>query len=274
MHPDILELARFYKSPLGRMTRDILRGQVQAHWDPSLPRSLLGLGYALPYLWPYLGDERVVAAMPAAQGVLRWPHQGPSATCLVHDHALPFPKASFERVLLVHALEHAQDPEALIGQAWDVLTGQGELIILVPNRLSVWARRDMTPFGQGRPYSHGQLEAITGKVGFAVSAHDYLLFMPPLRARWALGLMNPLEKLSRRLGTRFGGVHLIKLRKQVFARPKRAKQKIEKLEGVAQPAFHYEGDKLVRNYSSNKSASLSTIAPPNSPTSVMVTADL
>jgi len=256
------------------MTRDILRGQVQAHWDPSLPRSMLGLGYALPYLWPYLSDGQVVAAMPAAQGVLRWPHQGPSATCLVHDHALPFPKASFERVLLVHALEHAQDPEALIGQAWDVLTGQGELIILVPNRLSVWARRDMTPFGQGRPYSHGQLEAITGKVGFAVSAHDYLLFMPPLRARWALGLMNPLEKLSRRLGTRFGGVHLIKLRKQVFARPKRVKQKIEQIEGVAQPAFHYEGDKLVRNYSSNKSASLSTMAPPNSPTSVMVTADL
>jgi len=59
LHPDILELARFYKSPLGRMTRDILRGQVQAHWDPSLPRSMLGLGYALPYLWPYLGDERV-----------------------------------------------------------------------------------------------------------------------------------------------------------------------------------------------------------------------
>lgn len=273
MHPDILELARFYKSPLGRMTRDILRSQVQAHWDPNLPRSMLGLGYAPPFLWPYLGSERVVAAMPAAQGVLRWPHQGPSATCLVHDHALPFPKASFERILLVHALEHAQDPEALVGQAWDVLTGQGELIILVPNRLSVWARRDMTPFGQGRPYSHGQLEAITGKVGFAVSAHDYVLFMPPLRARWALGLMQPMEKLSRRLGTHFGGVHLIKLRKQVFARPKRVTQKEMQPKTAAQPAFRYESTKSLL-HSSNRSASLSTMAPPNSPTSVMVTADL
>jgi hypothetical protein len=89
---------------------------------------------------------------------------------------------------LFHALEHAQDPEALIGQAWDVLTGQGELIILVPNRLSVWARRDMTPFARVDPTAMASWKRSPGKVGFAVSGHDYLLFMPPLRARWALGL--------------------------------------------------------------------------------------
>ena len=50
-----------------------------------------------------------------------------------------------------------------------MLAPGGRVVFIVPNRSGLWARRDVTPFGYGRPYSLGQLEALAAP--------------PPLRAR-------------------------------------------------------------------------------------------
>lgn len=246
MQPDILELARFYKTPLGRMSCHLLRKSLAQRWDPTENRPMLGLGFATPYLWPYHPTSVVLAGMPAAQGVLRWPSQGHGRTVLLHEDALPFGAASFERILVAHALEHAYDPMALIQQLWECLTGQGELMIMVPNRLSIWARRDITPFGHGRPYSHGQLEQLTGKIGFTVLSHDYALLMPPIRAGWAVTLMPGIERLGIKLGARLGGVHLLHLRKQVFAKPRRQRARTLR-DMLAKPVLNPVSQKTIQD---------------------------
>jgi len=50
-------------------------------------------------------SERCIAFMPAAQGVLKWPTGRPALAALVDEFSLPLPDASFDRILLVHALE-------------------------------------------------------------------------------------------------------------------------------------------------------------------------
>ena len=58
------------------------------------------------------------------------------------------------------ALETAERVRPLLREMWRVLAPEGRLILVVPNRRGVWARLDKTPFGQGRPYSRRQLEAL------------------------------------------------------------------------------------------------------------------
>ena len=56
MHSDILDLREFYHSPLGLMTRRILRQHVQKLWPKLKGERVLALGYATPLIRPYLGD--------------------------------------------------------------------------------------------------------------------------------------------------------------------------------------------------------------------------
>src|SRR6202008_3697705 len=101
--------------------------------------------------------ERCLAFMPAAQGVVKWPSESPALPALVDELELPLTDAGVDRVLLVHALEMAQDAGALLREVWRVLAAGGRLLAVVPNRRGVWARTDATPFGHGRPYSRGQI---------------------------------------------------------------------------------------------------------------------
>ena len=94
--------------------------------------------------------------MPATQGAVRG-RRAASSTVLVFDEELPLVDASIDRIILVHALEHAENPRETLKEIWRVLSPAGRAVIVVPNRRGVWARFEHTPFGTGRPFSRGQL---------------------------------------------------------------------------------------------------------------------
>ena len=128
---------------------------------------LVGLGYTLPWLDRFGADaERVFAFMPATQGAVNWPADGPSATALVFDEELPLVDSSIDRMLLVHSLEHAENPRETLKEIWRVLAPAGRVVIVVPNRRGIWARFEHTPFGTGRPFSRGQLNELLREANF------------------------------------------------------------------------------------------------------------
>src|SRR3546814_313059 len=95
--------------------------------------------------------ERVLAFMPASQGVMHWPPEGAGLVSLVEETDLPLPDYSIDRVLLAHGLENADSLRALLREIWRVLTGDGRVLVVVPNRRGLWARSDRTPLGGAIP---------------------------------------------------------------------------------------------------------------------------
>src|SRR5690606_4568883 len=170
MNFDVAELRNFYNRPLGLMVRRLLAHRIRARWRRLQGETLIGLGFATPYLGSFRGEAlRIGAFMPAAQGALVWPDSGPKMSVLVEEEQLPLPDNSVDKLLVVHCLETADRPRALLREAWRVLSPQGRLMMIVPNRRGVWARLDRTPFGQGRPYSRSQLEQLLGEAMFTPS---------------------------------------------------------------------------------------------------------
>ena len=69
MYNDIVDLKNFYDSNLGHIARRLIRRKIKAVWPNISGMSLMGLGYTVSYLRPYLGEaERVFSVMPAQQG--------------------------------------------------------------------------------------------------------------------------------------------------------------------------------------------------------------
>jgi hypothetical protein len=95
MYDDVVDLRDFYASRLGQVARRMIRRRLRLVWPDVTGMRVLGLGYATPYLRPFLAEaERVVAVMPAEQGVLPWPHEGPSRSAISRSIASSWSTAS------------------------------------------------------------------------------------------------------------------------------------------------------------------------------------
>ena len=220
MRQSVFDLREFYASPLGAAARAMVSRKVAEVWGDGVGLDVLALGYATPFITGVNERaRRVVAAMPAGQGVEAWPAGERNRACLVDDSALPLPNALFDRVLLVHALEECDNPVAVLREVCRVLAPSGRVILAVTARHGPWANAEGSPFGHGRPFSRRQLEDLVAEVDLTPVGWTRALYAPPLgwTARWAEGF----EQVGSVLWAPFAGVILMEAVKQTFAvRPK------------------------------------------------------
>jgi SAM-dependent methyltransferase len=234
MFVDVVDLRDFYRGRLGQVARRQLRARIRKVWPDVSGMRVLGLGYATPYLRPFLGEaERVFALMPASQGVLAWPAGEKNLVALADEGELPLQDYSIDRVLLMHGLEFSERSRALLNEVWRVLAGGGRLLVLVPNRRGLWAVNSGTPFGQGSPYSHAQLVRLLRDAKFTPERGDAALFVPPVKSRMIQRSAGAVERIGARWFNRFGGVVMIEATKQLY-RP--ASERAEKRRPVYVPA--------------------------------------
>lgn len=218
MHVDVTDLRDFYATPLGQVARRVLSRHIRSRWRGVHGGTLMGLGFATPFLAPFRNEVlRLGALMPENQGALVWPNSGPVLSVLVDEDRLPLPGNSVDRMLLVHSLEVAVRPEHLLREIWRVLTPEGRVMIVVPNRRGVWARMDNTPFGQGRPYSRWQLEKLLVQSLFTPSEWSGALYFPPLAQPMLLRSAPAWERIGARAASRIGGVLVVEAKKEIVA---------------------------------------------------------
>lgn len=218
---DIVELNQFYASPLGLVARRVLRRRLREMWPTSAGHDVLGLGYATPYLRPFREEaQRVVALMPAAQGVVHWPEEGASLVGLAEETELPLPDASFSRVLAIHALEHSEQVRPMLREIWRVLAPEGRLLLVVPHRRSPWSSIERTPFGHGHPYSSAQIARLLSDSLFAPGKPVGALFFPPFAWRFMIRQAAWWESVGKTLWPGLSGVILVEATKRIYAATK------------------------------------------------------
>lgn len=216
MRRSIDELRTFYGEPAGALVRRLLARRLEDAWGEATDCDVLGLGYATPWLDAFVGARRVAAAMPGGQGVEPWPLVGKNRSLLVDDRRLPFAAGAFDRILIVHALEEADDAAALMLEAARALSPAGRIIVAAAARGGFWAQAESTPFGHGRPFTRRQLERLVRLAGLEPTAWSSTLFVPP----WTplLGFAEPLEQVGCRIAPGAAGLILLEAARHAYAR--------------------------------------------------------
>ncbi|MEL6584636.1 MAG: class I SAM-dependent methyltransferase [Pseudomonadota bacterium] len=222
MHLDVLDLKAFYyRTTLGRWVQAALQRRVKEMWTGTRGCRVEGFGFAAPLLRPFMGEsELLLNFMPAEQGVMRWPADGANRSVLVEETAWPIEAGSVDRLIVAHGLETCERPAALLEEMYRVVAPEGRIIVIVPNRLGSWARRDATPFGYGRPYSQGQLDRQLREHGFDPVSHHGALYAPPHYGRKSLRMANWVERAAHRIDPqRFAGVLVVEAMKRLYPPP-------------------------------------------------------
>jgi SAM-dependent methyltransferase len=211
-------LSGFYDSPMGQRTRRLILRRLRQFWPDLKGRRVLGYGFARPYLRAFLPDaERCIAAMPVSlDAAMPWPKEK-CLTTLTEEDALPFPDAFFDLALVVHGLEEAEGLRPLLRQLWRVLAPEGRLLIVAPNRASLWAQLERSPFGHGRPFSRTELDQLLRGAMFVPERWQHALYAPPIASRALTGSGAGWEKFGGRFFPALGGVHIAEASKSLYA---------------------------------------------------------
>jgi SAM-dependent methyltransferase len=244
---DAIRLQSWYGSDQGKTVVRLLNG-VMERWVRHIPaRQTCGLGFTQPYLdklAPHLG--RCVGASPAEMGVSLWPQGKNNRIAQVRPDALPFPDQHFNRVIVAHLLEGASSSRGILREVWRILEPGGRVLIVVPNRGGLWARRDFTPFGWGQPFSPGQIRNALHDSFFVPKQSCFALFQPPVKGNRWLGSAPSWEKAGNRWFAPLGGVILCEAEKIVCAQSPlnaeidRVRQSVTKPLTVVERSAHQE----------------------------------
>ncbi len=220
MHLDVQDLRNFYyRNALGRAVQKTLREEIRQLWPEAKGQTVAGYGFTVPFLRPYLKDSRrVIALMPAPQGVIPWPRDLSNVSVLCEETFWPIETGHVDKLLVVHGLESSERPGDLLEECWRVLGPGGSALFVVPNRAGLWSRSDRTPFGNGRPYSQTQLENQLKLHSFLPEAHVTTLYQPPSHRRFWRKTAGMWESLGGKLSLiAAGGVLIVQASKRVQA---------------------------------------------------------
>jgi len=239
MWRDVVDLRNFYATSTGYIARRMIWTQIRQLWPNLIGQSVLGIGYATPYLGSFHKEaSRTLALMPASQRALPWPPHSSSLTTLSEESELPFADLSMDRILLVHGLEFSDHARSMMREIWRVLADGGRLLVVVPNRHGIWARFERTPFGHGSPYTTSQLSRLLSENMFTPMETSRALFVPPTTSKVLLSSASAWEKLGLRWFPTFAGVILIEATKQIYAvastTPERRRSYVPISDGISQ----------------------------------------
>lgn len=217
MAHNIVDLIEFYRTSLGRTTADEIRTLINHVWPNLKNYTYLSIGYPLPFLQEKESSfQRQLVFMPASQGIIHWPDETRNACCLINEEALPLPNESIDRLLVVHSLEHAEYTRPYLRELWRVLSSNGRLLVIVPNRRSLWAQLDETPFGHGNPYTMTQLSRLLKENQFTPLQSFRQLHTFPSHSKILKGLSKIFEHVGPTFFSKFSGLVAIEATKQVY----------------------------------------------------------
>jgi SAM-dependent methyltransferase len=204
MRPHAEDLQRYYASPVGQKVQARISKLLMPLVAQRTQDRVLGLGYCGPYLQSLHGKVgSMLLAHPALQGYAPWPEGKPNCVVQVDDKSLPFRDAMFDQVVAIHALEYAEPVRKTLREIWRVLSPQGRLLLVVPNRTSLMALLDNSPFGNGRPFSTAQLRQLLTDSLYTPLVQKECLALPGLIG--GAGMDRFLLKLIPRIS----GVHIL-----------------------------------------------------------------
>jgi SAM-dependent methyltransferase len=168
----------FYRTPRGSETARLLTAAADAGWGEYRGLRVAVLGPAGATLATFAGDaERVVDLHPGVPAPAAWSSR---LRIGVEADSLPVADSVFDRVLLLHTLENAEDVATALREVWRMMAPEGRVLLAVPNRLGPWAWCGRNPFRRGRPLTAAGLRRRLAAAAFEPQKVWGALYAPPL----------------------------------------------------------------------------------------------
>ena len=211
------DLEQFYGSRKGQLARRLIGLQLRQLWPQVAGKTIVGLGFAMPYLDVFAEEAAATLALvPAGSVVQRWPEGSSGRLAIFQEDEIPLADQSVDCLLLVHCLETCRSLDRLMREIWRVMADDGRIVLIVPNRHGLWSISENSPFGQGSPFTPGQLQRLLTRHLLVRGEVRRAMFVPPWNGKLLQRMAFFLERTGLRMMPQFAGILLAEAEKQLY----------------------------------------------------------
>jgi SAM-dependent methyltransferase len=179
----------------------------QAFYDTATGHAVQSI--ITPYINEYLQDNKLA--------ILKQGFTDPYSAPLDNEKPEALAENAFDLIIAIHHLEFAENISESLKQSYTVLKSQGRMLLVVPNRGGLWARANWTPFGNGIPFNLRQMRFYLTETQFEIVKIRKALYIPPFTNPHILKVVPQIERLASFLCPFTAGVHIIEVRKNLYA---------------------------------------------------------
>ncbi|WP_273203581.1 class I SAM-dependent methyltransferase [Marinobacter subterrani] len=224
---------RWFQTPLGRALLADQRRFVDAELQHLTGARQLhvGVSHRLPLATGTDFTQRIMTTP-------RWNSHIPEGVAVCDGDELAFPGDSMDLVVLHHTADFSPFPHEVIREAARVLRGEGTMVLIGFNPLSLWGIRKLLsrshegPWG-GRFLLRGRMEDWLHLLGFNVEASVTRFFRTPLQRSGRKAVSRIDRRLSAKRLLPVGAYYCILAKKRVPARlPRRPVWRKSKVIGL------------------------------------------
>lgn len=195
------EIKYFYNTERGELLRSRVIKIIRTIWQPNVSLQIVGIGFIDPYI-------NVINPHQLTLGSLI--NVNDDCYKLVNKlNNLPFANHSVDRILVIHSLEYLNQPDILFNELTRILKSAGKLLIIIPNKYSIWAHSRSLPYWKNKLFSLLDIYNLLSKSLFKINFHTADFFLPfeiSKLTQW--NFIDPEQLLAQYLSP-FGGLLFI-----------------------------------------------------------------
>ncbi len=169
--PEVVTLPEFYASEQGKKFAGFLNEEITKNWAIYDSDKVTGIGFCEPYQ-PSFKNSRYYIDNSIAQ---------------MDISQLPFRNSELDKAFAMHLLENCANPVVVLQEIWRALEPDGELLLIVPNKNSMWRK---TVIAGGYELSGADVEELLISNKFQIQQVRQNIFYPPKMKTDMAGLIN------------------------------------------------------------------------------------
>jgi SAM-dependent methyltransferase len=208
----------WFETPLGRSLLADQRASVDRLAGPLTGARQLhvALSHRLPMATGTDFSQRILTTPT-------WQNQMPEGVAVCDADELPFPGDSMDLVILHHTADFSPHPHQALREASRVLRGEGSILLIGFNPLSLWGLRRLFsrhrsgPWG-GRFLLKSRMEDWLRLLDFSVESAEASFFRTPLQASALRDSRGLVERLCGNRLLPVGAYYCILAKKRVYSR--------------------------------------------------------
>ena len=218
MYQDIIKLEKFYQSELGKAVQDRIYSKLKKYIYLHDGEKLGSFGFGEPYL-SLLPKKKVSIFNFFSQriGIKKNIINERLSNVLLDEEQLPIEDLFLNHIICIHCLEHSENLKKTLRELWRVLSPEGKIYIILPNKKSSWSFSSKSPFSSGFGFSKNQIVRILEDNFFEVQSVDRLVYFPSWNSKLLLNNRFFLEKIGSYFWRFFNGFYLCVATKRIYA---------------------------------------------------------
>ena len=224
MYQDIIKLEKFYQSELGKAVQDKIYLKLKKYIYLYDGEKLGSFGFGEPYLSLLPKKNISIFNLFSEQtGIKKNILNEKLFNVLISEEQLPFEDLFLSHIVCIHYLEHSENLKKTLRELWRVLSSEGKIYIILPNKKSSWSFSSKSPFSTGFGFSKNQINQVLEDNFFEVQSIERLVYFPSWNSKLLLNNRLFFEKIGSYFWRFFNGLYLCVATKRIYAKSKSKK---------------------------------------------------